>query len=134
MTGDKTLGWALFALRIGLAILFIIWALDKLINVDHAKAVFAGFYGQNAETMSNSVPYALGVLQLLLVLAFTAGAFKTVTYGALLLMHVATCIVSLKLHMDPFGTPNILFWANWPILSALIALFLLRHRDKTFSV
>lgn len=134
MTEDKTLGWALFALRIGLAILFIIWALDKLVNVDHAKAVFAGFYGQNAETMSNSVPYALGALQLLLVLAFTAGAFKTVTYGALLLMHVATCIVSLKLHMDPFGTPNILFWANWPILGALIALFLLRHRDQTLSV
>jgi len=134
MAEDKTLGWALVALRIGLAILFLIWALDKLVNVDHAKAVFAGFYGQNAETMSSSLPYALGAIQLVLVLAFAAGAFKTVTYGALLLMHLATCIVSAKLHLDPFGTPNILFWANWPILGALIALFLLRDRDRTLSV
>ena len=134
MTEDKTLGWALFALRIGLAILFLIWALDKLVNVEHAKAVFAGFYGQNKETMSNTLPYALGAIQLVLVLAFAAGAFKTLTYGAFLLMHVATTIVSLKMHLDPFGLPNILFWANWPILGALIALFLLRHRDTTLSV
>ncbi len=132
-TDDKALGWALFALRMGLAVLFLIWALDKLINVDHAKAVFAGFYGQNAETMSDTIPYALGAAQLLLVLAFAAGAFKTVTYGALLLMHLATTIVSLKMHADPFAVPNILFWANWPILGALIALFLLRHRDRLLS-
>ena len=134
MTEDRTLGWALFALRIGLAVLFIVWALDKLLNVEHAKAVFAGFYGQNAETMSNALPYALGVAQLVLVLAFTAGAFKTLTYGALLLMHIATCVVTFKMHFDPFAVPNILFWANWPILGALIALFLLRDRDTTLSV
>ena len=133
MTEDKTLGWALFALRIGLAILFLVWALDKLVNVDHAKAVFQGFYGQNAETMSNTIPYALGAVQLLLVLAFAAGKFKTITYGALLLMHLATTIVSLKMHLDPFGNPGILFWANWPILGALIALFLLRDRDTFLS-
>ncbi len=134
MTEDKTLGWALFALRIGLAVLFVVWALDKLLNVEHAKAVFAGFYGQNAETMGNTLPYALGAVQLLLVIAFTAGAFKTWTYGALLAMHLATTVVSFKLHLDPFGSPNILFWANWPILGALIALFLLRDRDRMFSV
>ncbi len=133
MTEDKTLGWALFALRIGLAILFLIWALDKLLNVDHAKAVFAGFYGQNAETMGDFLPYALGAAQMLLVLAFAAGAFKTISYGALLLMHLATTIVSLKMHADPFAVPNILFWANWPILGALIALFLLRDRDRMLS-
>jgi hypothetical protein len=134
MTEDKTLGWALFAMRIGLAILFLVWALDKLVNVEHAKAVFAGFYGQNAETMSSALPYALGAVQLILVLAFIAGAFKTITYGALLLMHIATCVVSFKMHMDPFAVPHILFWANWPILGALIALFLLRDRDRMFSV
>ena len=133
MTEDKTLGWALFSIRTGLAILFFIWALDKLLNVDHAKAVFAGFYGQNAETMSDFLPYALGAAQMLLVLAFAAGAFKTISYGALLLMHLATTIVSLKMHADPFAVPNILFWANWPILGALIALFLLRDRDRMLS-
>ncbi len=131
---DPPLERALFALRIGLAVLFLIWAFDKLLNVDHAKAVFAGFYGQNAETMPNILPYALGIAQLALVIGFTIGAKKTITYGALLLMHLATTVVSLKMHLDPFGLPNILFWANWPILGALIALFLLRHRDRMLSV
>ncbi len=131
---DPPLERALLALRIGLAILFFIWAMDKLVNVDHAKAVFAGFYGQDAATMPDILPYALGIVQLILVLAFAVGAKKTITYGALLLMHLATTIVSLKLHLDPFGSPNILFWANWPILGALIALFLLRHRDRLLSV
>ncbi len=131
---DPTLERALLALRVGLTILFLIWAFDKLLNVEHAKAVFAGFYGQNKETMPSALPYALGVLQLLLVLGFAAGAKKTITYGALLLMHLATTIVSLKMHADPFAVPQILFWANWPILGALIALFLLRDRDRLLSV
>jgi len=129
---DPPLERALFALRAGLAILFLVWALDKLLNVEHARAVFAAFYGQDA--LPDFLPYALGAAQLLLVLAFAAGASKTLTYGALLLMHLATTVVSLKLHLDPFGTPNILFWANWPILGALIALFTLRHRDRWLSV
>lgn len=132
MTEDKTLGWALFALRIGLAILFLVWALDKLINPEHTKQVLGLFYGQNPETTSDTIPYVLGALQLVLVLAFAAGKFKTITYGALLLMHLATTVVSLKMHLDPFGVPAILFWANWPILGAAIALFLLRDRD-TFA-
>jgi len=133
MHEDKSVGLGLFMLRIGLAIMFLIWALDKLLNVEHAKAVFAGFYGQNAETMADTLPYALGAAQLLLVLAFASGAFKTVTYGALLLMHLATTVVSLKMHADPFGTPHILFWANWPILGGLVALFLMRKYDTFMS-
>ncbi len=131
---DPPLERALLALRIGLAILFLIWAFDKLLNPGHAKAVLAGFYGQNAETMPGFLPYALGILQLILVVGFAIGAKKTITYGALLLMHLATTVVSLKMHLDPFGVPSILFWANWPILGALIALFLLRHRDRLLSV
>jgi len=111
MTEDKTLGWALFSLRLGLAILFLIWALDKLVNVEHGQAVFGKFYGQE---ISTTIVYALGALQLLLVLAFTIGKFKSVTYGALLLMHLATTVVSLK-------------------MGALIALFLLRDRDTFLS-
>jgi len=80
-------------------------------------------------TEDKTLGWALGAIQLLLVLAFAAGKFKTITYGALLLMHIVTTIVTLKMHLDPFGVPAILFWANWPILGGLIALFLLRDRD-----
>ena len=126
---DPALEYSLFALRLGLAILFLIWGLDKIIQPDHAKAVLAGFYGQNSETMADSIPLALGIAQLSLVALFIAGKFKTITYGLVLALHLVTTIVSLKMHMNPLGSPNILFWANWPILGAATALFLLRERD-----
>jgi len=47
--------------------------------------------------------------------------------------HLATTIVSFKMHFDPFAVPNILFWANWPILGGLIALFLMRKYDTMMS-
>ncbi len=134
MQEDKTLGYALFAMRIGMAIMFLVWAFDKLLNPGHAVAVLSGFYGQNAETLPPILPYVLGAAQLFLVCAFAIGAAKTLTYGALLLMHIATTVVSLKMHADPLAVPNILFWANWPILGAMIALFLLRARDRFLSV
>ena len=131
---DTTLEAALLALRLGLTILFAVWALDKLLAPDHAKNVLAIFYGQDKDAISDTLPLVLGLSQLVLVIAFAIGALKTVTYGALLAMHAVTTIVSLKMHLDPFAVPNILFWANWPILGALVALFLLRHRDRMLSV
>jgi len=131
---DSTLETALFLLRAGLAILFVIWAFDKLLNPEHTKQVLGVFYGQDIETMPASIPLGLGIAQLVLVALFALGMFKTVTYAAILLMHLASTIVSLKMHLDPFGVPAILFWANWPILGAAAALFLLRARDRMMSV
>ena len=72
--------------------------------------------------------------QLLVTVIFVLGMFKTLSYGALLVMHLVSTVVSLKMHLEPFAIPNILFWANWPILGAAIALFVLRGRDKLLSV
>lgn len=131
---DTPLEIALLSLRIGLAILFIVWAFDKLLQPEHAKAILAGFYGQNAETMAGYIPLTLGGAQLLVTVIFVLGMFKTLSYGALLVMHLVSTVVSLKMHLEPFAIPNILFWANWPILGAAIALFVLRGRDKLLSV
>lgn len=131
---DRTLRIALLVMRLTLALLFAVWVADKLLSPDHAKQVLAVFYGQDAQALPSWLPYALGAAQAAVVAAFALGAVKTVSYGLVLLMHLSTTIVSAKMHLDPLAVPNILFWANWPILGALVALFLLRRRDTLASV
>ena len=74
------------------------------------------------------------VAQLVLVIAFAAGFFKTFTYGTATPMHAASTFASYWRYMDPFARPNILFWAAIPVLAAMIALYILRHRDGMWTL
>ncbi|HKK02670.1 MAG TPA: hypothetical protein VKA17_01980 [Gammaproteobacteria bacterium] len=122
---------ALLALRIGVAIVMIAWSVDKLLRPDHAAGVFGAFYALPG--LSVPVFYLLGTAQLLVVLAFLAGAARTWTYGAVLLMHAVSTFSSFRQYLDPFEGPNLLFFAAWPMLAACFALFLLRDADTLLS-
>ncbi len=45
MNALKSLPISLFLLRITVALVMAVWALDKIINPGHASAVFSNFYG-----------------------------------------------------------------------------------------
>ena len=126
---DRRLAVSLLLLRLSLALVFTAWALDKFVNPDHGAAVLQGFYGLGA--VPREAIFALGAAQALLVLAFAAGLARTVTYGAVLAMHAVTTLVSWRAYLD---LDNILFYAAFPMLAALIALFLLRDEDRLFSL
>ena len=124
---------ALFSLRISLFLFMIVWAVIKIINpasyggAGDTPGIFESFYGVGT---GPSLVLALGVIQIILLLAFGLGAFKTITYGAVALMNIASFLVSLPRILDPFGAyPNMLFLASIPILGASIALFLMRDQD-----
>ncbi|WP_127347248.1 hypothetical protein [Pseudidiomarina mangrovi] len=127
---ERKLAWALLGLRIGIFIVMFIWALDKIINPAHAAAVFAGFYG--ISDLSSTLANVLGGLQIALCLAFLAGAWKTFTYGLILVLHGVSTLSSFPLYLDAFN--NLLFFAAWPMLAACIALFMLRQYDTKLSV
>lgn len=126
---DQRLGVALFLLRLGVAIVMVMWSLDKVVNPGHAGKVFAGFYG--LEGLGATAFTILGIVQLVIVLGFLVGAFKFWTYGLVLIMHAISTLVSFPLYL---GFDNLLFFAAWPMLAACIALFMLRDRDRTLSV
>ena len=63
---------------------------------------------------------------------FLAGAFKTWTYGLILILHAASTFSSYSQYLDAFN--NLLFFAAWPMLAACLALFLLREADTLLSV
>ncbi len=128
-TSEKRLAISLLVMRLSLAVVFAAWALDKFINPEHGAAVFQGFYGLDA--VPTSLVHAAGAAQAVLVAAFALGIARTWSYGAVLLMHAVTTAVSWKSYL---GLDNILFFSAWPMLGALVALWLLRDNDRLLSV
>lgn len=99
----------------------MVWAFDKILNPQHGAAVFESFYGLSG--VGEALVQMLGFGQALVVAAFLAGFARTWTYGALLIMHAITTVVSWSAYLQPLE--NILFLAAWPMLAAFITLFLL---------
>jgi glycerol-3-phosphate acyltransferase PlsY len=132
MTSDieRRLAISLLLLRLSLGLVMMVWAFDKILNPGHGAAVFEGFYGLSG--VGESVIPMIGIAQGLIVLAFLPGFAKTWSYGAVLLMHAVTTLVSFSAYLEPLK--NILFFAAWPMLAGLIALFLLRDHDRIASI
>ena len=129
MSPDETarrLGVCLLLLRLSVGLVMMVWAFDKMLNPGHGAAVLEGFYGLSG--VGETIIRAIGVGQALLVLAFLAGLARTWTYGAVLAMHATTTLVSWSAYLQPLK--NILFFAAWPMLAALVTLFLLRDADR----
>jgi len=121
---------ALLLLRLGVFVVMIMWTLDKFINPQHSGAVFENFYGLAG--LSSTAFMIIGLLQLVVVLAFVAGFIKRYSYGAILILHSISTLSSWKQYLDPFN--NLLFFAAWPMLAACIALYMLRDLDTRCTI
>lgn len=132
ITDDKKLKWSLFSLRAGVFLVFIMWTIDKFVNPSHTAAVFNKFY--LIEKIGASTSYLLGGLQLLLVLGFLFGIKKRITYGALLVFHTISTFSTWQMYLNPWGSRNLLFFAAFPMLAAIIALYNLREHDDLFTL
>jgi hypothetical protein len=127
---NRKLGLSLLMLRLSLGLVMMVWACDKIFNPGHGGAVLQSFYG--IAGAGEQVVQGLGVVQALVVVAFLLGLARTYSYGAVLVMHAITTVVSWSAYLDPLK--NILFFSAWPMLAGLIALFLLRDYDRIASL
>ncbi|HEX8512803.1 MAG TPA: MauE/DoxX family redox-associated membrane protein [Allosphingosinicella sp.] len=132
MTADtgRRLSLSLLLLRLSLGGVFMVWAFDKILNPDHGAAVLESFYGLAG--VGEPIIRAIGIAQGAIVLGFLAGAARKWTYGAVLLMHLVTTLVSWRAYLEPLE--NILFFSAWPMLAGLVALFLLRDHDRIAAI
>lgn len=131
MTDQRKLEISLLALRVGIASVFLVWVAYKIMIPETSQGVFTRFYHM---TPGVDVVVIIGIIQLIIVLAFLAGIAKTWTYGAILVMHFVSTASTWERLIAPFDRPNILFWAAIPMLAATVALFLLRESDQLFVV
>ncbi len=128
MRGDVAgrLPLCLLLLRLSLGLVMMVWAFDKILNPSHGAAVLEGFYG--LEGVGEQVIRTIGIVQGVIVLGFLLGIAKPWTYGAVLLMHTVTTLVSWSAYLEPLE--NILFFSAWPMLAGFVTLFLLRAEDR----
>ncbi|OEF23600.1 hypothetical protein [Vibrio rumoiensis] len=121
---EKKLAFSLLALRVAIALVFMVWAFDKIVAPEHTTKVFSAFYGID---LSSSIATAMGIAQVGFVAAFALGLWKNVTYLAVLVLHAGSTLSAFAKYLDPFS--NLLFFAAWPMLAACFALYLLRDFD-----
>lgn len=126
------LGVPLLLIRMGVAIVFFMWTLDKLLNPEHAARVFAAFY--MIPSLTETASYIIGSLQMIVVLAFLAGAFKRFSYTAVFVMHLVSSASTYARYFDPWTGTNLLFFAALPMLAGCWALVVLREHDRILSV
>jgi len=129
MSTDARVQTPLFLLRLGVFIVMLMWTLDKLINPDHAAAVFERFYFIGG--LGSTIFLIIGLAELALILAFLLGVKKTFTYGAVLVLHGVSTLSAYQQYM---GFDSLLFFAAWPMLAACFALFYLRDLDTKYTL
>lgn len=131
MAQERRLRIGLAVTRVSLAMFFLVWAVEKLVKPESTQEIFESFYSLQIPVAAS---YAIGALQVLLILAFLAGLFKTLSYGLPLIMHAISTVSSYQQLLAPYEASNHLFWAGVPVLGALIALFLLRDSDQLLTI
>lgn len=125
------LAWSLLGLRLGVGLVMVMWTLVKFILPENAAAVFKVFYG--VSDLSISGAYIIGALQAVVVLAFLIGFQKRWATAAVFVIHLISTLASYPRYLDPWTSPNLLFYAAWPMLAAIAALYLLRNFDTQWS-
>jgi hypothetical protein len=128
----KGLRVSLLSLRVSAFIVMFVWTIEKFLNPQHSIGIMKRFY--MIEGLGVNIVYALGVLQLLLVLGFVAGFKKRFTYGSILILHGISTLSTWSKLIDPWGPRNLLFFTAIPMLAALFALYKMREHDTLLAL
>lgn len=121
----------LFYLRISVALVLIMWTIDKFVNPAHGISVYENFYFISG--IGSQIMIGIAVLELGLIALFLIGRFKNITYLLVLLIHGVSTIMPFAIYLDPFKGSGLLFFAAWPMLAACYMLYTFRAEDTKFN-
>ncbi len=128
---DNKLTQCLLYLRISIALVLIMWTVDKLVNPAHGIRVFEHFYFISG--VEEQIMMAIGVIELVLIALFVVGRYKHITYLIVLIIHAVSTVTPMMNYFDPFSGSNLLFFAAWPMLAACWMLYAFREQDTKFN-
>jgi len=129
---ENRLRLPLLFMRLTVFLVMFMWTIDKFINPGHAAKVYESFYYITG--LGASVMYAIGAIEIVVLLLFLVGYKKKYTYGAVFLFHTVSTLSSFKQYLAPFDGPNLLFFAAWPMLAASFTLFAMRDHDTKWTI
>ena len=129
---NTTLSRAQLVLRITVGLFLLQWGIEKFVVPAMTVAVWGYFYGV---AIPQALGYGFGAAEIAIALCIFAGRFRTVAYGAAVVLHAVTVAVSWRQLTQPWANEfNHLFIASVPVLGAMVALFLLRDAGSRPAV
>ncbi|MBB3995703.1 putative membrane protein YphA (DoxX/SURF4 family) [Sulfitobacter undariae] len=128
---DKKISLSLLILRLSIGAFFGVWSSLKFYRPEWFENVFKNAYG--LEFVTSHMGTAVGIVQVVIVVAFVLGFMRSLSYAVLALMQAAGVLASIPNLINFTQYPNNLMWAAVPALGAAIALFLLREYD-TYTI
>ncbi len=132
MKTEDRLPLALLLLRLSVFLVMFMWTVDKFVEPQHASKIMAAFYSVGG--VGNFVIYLLATIEVAVIVAFLLGFAKQWSYGLVLLMHAGSTVASYKKYLQPFESPNLLFFAAIPMLAACFVLYYLREVDVLWTI
>lgn len=128
MDQDVAVRRSLLVLRVTLGLFLLQWGAEKFVVPMNTPAIWGYFYNTNIPV---EAAYVFGVVEIALAICFFLGVLRTVAYGAGVVLHAVSVVVSWRQLIDPWGdSANHLFVAGVPVLGAFVVLFLLRRWDR----
>ena len=128
---NNKLANCLFFLRISIALVLIMWTVDKFVNPAHGAGVYEKFYF--IAGLGEQIMIGIGIAELVLIGLFLVGRFKNITYLLVLLIHAVSTITPFAVYLNPFNGAGLLFFAAWPMLAACYMLYVFRDEDTKFN-
>jgi putative oxidoreductase len=132
MNTEKRLPLALLLLRLSVFVVMFVWTIDKFIEPQHASKIMAAFYSISG--VGDVLIYLFGAIELAIILAFVLGFAKRWSYRLVLLLHAISTLASYQKYLNPFQSPNLLFFAALPMLTACFVLYYLRDADVLWTI
>ena len=133
MSFQARVALSLFLLRLTVALVFLMWTLQKFLHPDKAINIYETFF-----YVPNLVPqiiYIIAVLETILLIAFITGYKKHIVYWIVVACHGLSTGAALMNYFEPFRSPvNLLFFTAWPMLAACFTLAILNRWDTWLTI
>lgn len=134
---EQRLGICLFLCRLSAAIVFLIWAYDKLVRPEHGVYMMDTYFFTSG--VSEASIQIFGVFEVIMCILFLLGLFKRVTRGFFLFLSVVA--VSVPEVLKGYYTalfivahPTILFFTGFCLLACTFGVYYLRDYDNKFTL
>lgn len=123
---------SLLLLRLTVALVFLMWTLQKFLHPEKASYVYENFFF--LPSTSHGLVYGVGIAEGILLIAFLIGFKQHITNWVICMCHSLSTFAALLKYIDPFMGPHLLFFAAWPMLAACFALALLHRWDTWLTL
>jgi putative oxidoreductase len=123
--------YSLLGLRISIALLVLLWGVDKIVDTEHALRVSDTFYS-GALSFPGLMPI-LGALQVGVAALAVVGLFRTIVDPVILVINLGSMLGVWRSIVDPWGWflegTNVLFFPSLIVAAGCVVLIAFQDEE-----